>query len=169
MTQIRPTTVGYVYYTDANGMYGPAAVLITSADLDVNGWVKPLLGRNVTVDMHNGTTSVVAITEANFLRTDELIVMNSSVITSAHALKLPGGLPRSDAGRALTNVEKEPIRRYQLRFEVRDAMTQATIYTDLLSSIILDNSPVIVALKPGGAARQRLQSAGWRGNGTLAL
>jgi hypothetical protein len=145
VTQIRSTTVGYVYYTDANGIYGPGDVVITSADLDPNGWLT-LLGHNVTVDMHNGTTAVVAITEGNFLRTDELQVMASSVITAAHAAKLPGGLPKSDAGRALTNAEKEPIRRYQIRFEVQDAVTLTTIFTDTLSSIILDNSPVIVAL-----------------------
>ncbi|HEX7285352.1 MAG TPA: hypothetical protein VF532_04180 [Candidatus Angelobacter sp.] len=146
VTQIRSTTVGYVYYTDGHGVYGPADVVITSADLDANGWVKPILGRNVTVDMHDGTTAVVVITESNFLRTDELMVMNSSVITAVHAPKLPGGLPKADAGRALTNAEKEPIRRYQLQFEVRDATTLATVFTDRLSSIILDNSPVIVAL-----------------------
>ncbi len=143
---IQPTTIGYVYYTDANGVYGPGDVVITSADLDPNGWVKPILGSNVKVDMHDGTTSLVTITQSNFLRTDELLVMNSSVITSAHALKLPAGLPKLDAGRALTNAEKEPIRRYQLQFEVRDATTLAVIYTDKLSSIVLDNSPVIVAL-----------------------
>jgi hypothetical protein len=32
ITQIRPTTVGYVYYTDANGIYGPGDVVITSGD-----------------------------------------------------------------------------------------------------------------------------------------
>ena len=146
VTQIQPTTIGYVYYTDANGVYGPGDVVLTSADLDANGWVTPILGHNVTVDMHDGTTSLVAITAGNFLRTDELMVMNSSVITAAHAPKLPGGLPKVNAGRALTNAEKEPIRRYQLQFEARDATTLATIYTDRLSSIVLDNSPVIVAL-----------------------
>ena len=146
VTQIRPTTIGYVYYTDAIGFYGPAEVVLTSADLDVNGWVTPILGRNVTVDMHDGTTAVVAVTAGNFLRTDELMVMNTSVITAAHAAKLPGGLPKADAGRALTTAEQEPIRRYQLQFEVRDATTLVTTDTDLLSAIILDNSPVIVRL-----------------------
>ena len=147
VTQIAPTTIGYVYYTDAFGNYGPADVVIGSADLDAQGWVTPpILGRSVAVDMHDGTTGNVVITEGNFLRTDELIVLNSSVITAEHPAKLPGGLPKADAGRALTNTEKEPIRRYQLQFEVRDATTLATIYTDKLSSIILNNSPVIFAL-----------------------
>ena len=144
ITQIRSTTVGYVYYTDGHGVYGPADVVITSADLDPNGWFT-LLGHNVTVDMHDGTTSTVAISESNFLRTDELMVMASAVITSAHAPKLPGGLPKSDAGRALKDFEKEPIRRYRLRFEVQDT-TPTPIFSDTLSSIILDNSPVIFAL-----------------------
>jgi hypothetical protein len=59
---------------------------------------------------------------------------------------MAGGLPKADAGRSLTAAEREPIRRYQLDFEVRDAVTLATVATDTLSSIILDNSPVIVAL-----------------------
>jgi len=146
VTQIAPTTIGYVYYTDGLGVYGPADVIITSADLDAQGWVSPILGRSLTVDLHNGLNGTVTISESNFLRTDELLVMNSSVITAAHAAKLPGGLPKAEAGRALTNLEKEPIRRYQLQFEARDASTLATVYTDKLSSIILDNSPVIVAL-----------------------
>jgi hypothetical protein len=146
VTQIRATTIGYVYYTDANNVFGPADVVITSADLDVNGWVTPILGKVVTVDMHDGTFAPVVISESNFLRTDELEVLNSSVISALHATKMPGGLPKADAGRALTNAEKEPIRRYKLQFEVRDATTLATVYTDTLSSIILDNSSVIFAL-----------------------
>jgi hypothetical protein len=145
ITQIRPTTVGYVYYTDADGIYGPGDVVITSGDLDATGWLT-LRGHNVTVDMHNGTTAVVTITESNFLRTDELLVIASSVITAAHAPKLSAGLPKAEAGRALTNAEKEPIRRYQLRFEVREGSAAALLFTDTLSSIILDNSDVILAM-----------------------
>jgi hypothetical protein len=144
--QIRPTTVGCVYYTDAFNHYGPGDVVITSADLDADGWVTPLMGKSVTVDMHDGTTSTVTINAGNFLRFDELMIMNSQVITAAHAPKLPGGLPKAQAGRALTTAEREPIRRYYLQFEVQDAVSSSTIYTDHLSSIILDNSPVIVAL-----------------------
>ena len=146
VTQIVSTVVGYVFYTNALGFSDSADVVITSGDLDANGWVSPILGRIVTVDMRNGTTANVAITDANFLRTDELIVLNSSVITAAHPPKLPGGLPQLDAGRALTNSEKEPIRRYRLQFEVRDVTTTATIFTDTLSSIILNNSSPILAL-----------------------
>jgi len=149
VTAIVNTTVGWVFYTNGLGNSDSADVIITSADLDANGWVKPILGRVVTVDMRNGTTANVTIKDdpnGNFLRTDELIVLNSSVITAAHPPKLPGGLPQSDAGRALTNTEKEPIRRYKLQFEVRDATTLATVFTDTLSSIILNNSSPILAL-----------------------
>lgn len=146
VTQIAPTTVGWVFYTDGLGFASSADVVITSADLDANGWVSPILGKVVTVDMHNLTTAPVTITNANFLRSDELMVMNSTVITSAHGPKMPGGLPQTDAGRALTNAEKEPIRRYKLQFEVRDASTLATTFIDTLSSIILNNSSPILAL-----------------------
>jgi hypothetical protein len=146
VTAIVNTVVGYVFYTNGLGLSDSADVVITSGDLDANGWVSPILGRVVTVDMRNGTTANVAVTDANFLRTDELIVMNSSVITAAHPAKLPGGLPQTDAGRALANTEKEPIRRYKVQFEVRDVTTLATVFTDTLSSIILNNSSPILAL-----------------------
>jgi hypothetical protein len=146
VTQIRDTTVGYVFYTNGLGFSDSADVILTSADLDADGWVKPIYGRNVTVDMRDGSTSVVSITELNFLRTDELIVLNSSAITGTHATRLPGGLPQTQAGRSLTPAQQEPIRRYSLRFEVRDAVTLAPTYNDSLSSIILDNTSVILAL-----------------------
>ena len=147
VTQIASTTVGYVFYTDGHGVSSSADVNITSADVDpTTGWIGPILGRIVSVDMHDGTFSNVTVTDANFLRTDELIVMNSTAITAKHAAKLPGGLPQTQAGRALLDAEKEPIRRYQLQFEVRDASTLATIFTDSLSSIILNNSAAILAL-----------------------
>jgi hypothetical protein len=146
VTQIAPTTVGYVFYTDALGNPSSADVIITSADLDpVTGWVKPILGMPVTVDMHNGTTAVVIVADNIFLRTDELEVLNSAVITAKHPPK-SGGLPQTDAGRALLTTEQEPIRRYMLQFEVQDVTLGATIFTDRLSSIILNNSSPILAL-----------------------
>ncbi len=148
VTQIRSTTVGYVFYIDANGFSSSADVNITSADIDVNGWITPILGRVVSVDMHNGTFANVTVTDLNFLRTDELIVLNSSVITAAHAAKMPAGLPQTEAGRPLASNEKEPVRRYTLQFEVRDADAagQPTIFIDKLSSIVLNNSSPILAL-----------------------
>lgn len=144
VTQMRLTTVGYVSYTDANGVLSWADVNVNAVDDPVNGWIR-INGRAVTVDMHDGTTAVVNVTAGTFLRTDELMVLNSSAITGPHLPKLAGGLPQADAGRSLTNAEKEPIRRYSLQFEVRDVVLGPT-YSDSLSSIILDNSNVIVAL-----------------------
>jgi hypothetical protein len=143
--QIRTTTVGYVSYTDGHGVYSWADVNIDNGDVQPGGWIR-INGKSVTVDMHDGTTSAVTVNGGNFLRTNALMVMNSTAITSEHAAKLPGGLAQTAAGSSLTNAQKEPIRRYSLQFEVRDATTLATIYTDALSSIILDNSNVIAAL-----------------------
>lgn len=149
VTQIYDTLVGYVSYTNAFGMADWAQVIVRSADLvtdgDGAGWVI-LEGKNVTVDMRDGTTSVVAVHKTNFLRTFDLINLNSNAITAVHAPKLPGGLDKSQAGRALTTAEKEPIRRYTLQFEAIDSGTHAPVAVDTLSSIILDNSPVIVSL-----------------------
>ena len=143
--QLRTTTVGYVSYVDAFSVFSWADVNIDSSDVQPDGWIR-INGKIVSVDMHDGTTANVAVNASNFLRTNALAVMNSSVITGVHAAKMPGGLPQTQAGRSLATAEKEPIRRYTLQLEVRDAMTLATIYTDRLSSIILDNSNVVAAL-----------------------
>jgi hypothetical protein len=146
VTQMLSTLVGYVFYTDGNGLAASYPVYIGATD-NAGGWIK-LQGRPVTVPMYNppASTSVVNIDHTNFIRTFDLFVLNSPQITTAHAAKLPGNLPKSDAGRSLTTAEQEPIRRYQLRFEVRDATTLAPLPGDQLDSIILDNSAVIVAL-----------------------
>ena len=147
VTQIAATTVGYVFYTDGHGVPSSADVIITSADVDpTTGWIKAILGSTVSVDMHDGTFANVTVIDSNFLRTDELMVLNSTAITAKHAAKMPGGLPQNQAGRALLDSEKEPIRRYMLQFEVRDASSMVTIFTDTLSSIILNNSAAILAL-----------------------
>jgi hypothetical protein len=149
VTQIFDTLVGYVFYTNAFALGDSAPVYINSADLfsdvDGAGWIK-LDGKPVTVDMRDGTTAVVAITSANFLRTFDLMILNSPTITAAHPVRLPSGLPKADAGRSLTPAEQEPIRRYQLQFEVRDSVTHAAIWSDSLSSIVIDNTPVIEQL-----------------------
>jgi hypothetical protein len=147
VTQIASTRVGYVFYTDGNGTPQSAPVDIGAADASAGGWIK-LRGKAITVPMFNppGSTSVVNIDHTNFLRTFDLLVLNSPAITAAHPAKLPGGLPKTDAGRSLTTAEQEPIRRYRLQFEVRDAVTQAPLPGDTLNAVILDNSPVIVAL-----------------------
>lgn len=149
VVQIYQTLVGYVFYVNAFSLSDSAPVFIDSSDLFTDasgaGWVR-LDGKNVTVDMRDGTNSTVSVTQTNFLRTSDLMTINSVSITAVHPARLPGGLPKADAGRALTTAEREPIRRYQLQFEVRDVVTNAVVATDSLSSIVLDNSPVAVAL-----------------------
>jgi hypothetical protein len=145
-TQVQSTRVGYVFYTDGNGMAASHPVDVTATD-GPDGWVQ-LQGRPVTVPMYNppGSTAVVNVDHTNFLRTFDLLVLNSPAITALHPAKLPGQPPSSEAGRSLLATEKEPIRRYRLQFEVRDAVTLAPLPGDTLASIILDNSPVIRAL-----------------------
>jgi hypothetical protein len=151
VTQIASTHVGYIFYTNGLGLPDSAPVIIGPADLLADGWIR-IDNKPITVDMRDGTTSVVNVNgtlgSSNFLRTFDLFVVNSPAITSAHPAKLPGGLPIVDAGRSLTTAEREPIRRYRLTFEVRDGDDPAhpTIATDTLDSIVLDNSPVAVAL-----------------------
>jgi hypothetical protein len=121
-------------------------VYIRAADAAPDGWIK-LQGKAVTVPTYNppGSTKVVNINHTNFLRTFDLLTLNSPAITALHAAKLPGGVPRAEAGRSLTTVEREPVRRYALSFEVRDSQGTA-LPGDTLSAVILDNSPVIAAL-----------------------
>jgi hypothetical protein len=147
VTQIATTLVGYVFYTNGLGLPDSAQVLIGPADLLPDGWIR-VDNKAVTVDMRDGTTSVVHVNNpaGNFLRTFDLFVLNSPAITSAHLAKLPGGLPILDAGRSLIPAESEPIRRYSLMFEVRDGVTLSSVATDTLGSIVLDNSAVAVAL-----------------------
>jgi hypothetical protein len=142
VTQIEPTLVGHVYYAD---LLSPQSVFITAADADPQGWIR-LDGKVVSVPTFGGPNINVTLSPANFLRSDALLMLNSDQITSAHPAKLPAGLPQAQAGRSLTTAEQEPIRRYRLQFEVRDGTTQVTVYTDTLGSIILNNSPTIVAL-----------------------
>jgi hypothetical protein len=168
VTQIQSTHVGYVFYTDGNGMAQSHPVEVAATD-DADGWIQ-LQSRPVTVPMYNppGSTAVVNVDQSNFIRTFDLLVLNSPAITALHPAKMPVPLPKADAGRSLVTAEKEPIRRYRLRFEVRDSVTLAALPGDTLDSIILDNSPVIVALNLvelqanacnplGGAAQAHVQ------------
>lgn len=148
VTQIVSTHVGYVFYTNGLGVSDSEKVIIEPGDLSPDGWIR-VDNKAVTVDMRDSTTSVVNVSSSNFLRTFDLFILNSPAITSAHPAKLPGGLPILDAGRSLTTAEREPIRRYRLTFEVREVGPGGplgTIATDTLDSIVLDNSPVAVAL-----------------------
>lgn len=146
LTQIQSTHVGYVFYTDGNGSAQSHPVHVNATD-DADGWIQ-LQGRSVTVPMYNppGSTAVVNVDHTNFIRTFDLVVVNSPAITALHPAKMAAPLPKADAGRTLLVAEKEPIRRYRLQFEVRDAVTHAALPGDTLDSVIFDNSPVIVAL-----------------------
>jgi hypothetical protein len=145
VTQIESTRIGYIYYINGNGLSDSAPVFIEPADLAPGGWIR-FDNKPVTVDMRDGTTSTQFVNNTNFLRTFDLLVLNTPAITSAHPPKLPGGLPIQEAGRSLLTSEREPIRRYRLSFEVRDGVSGTMVATDTLDSIVLDNSPVAVAL-----------------------
>ena len=149
LTQLGAAHVGYVFYTDGNGVTRSAQVVVTAADRDADGWIQLANKKTVTVPMYNppGSTAVVTVDTTNFLRTFTLAVVNTPAITSVHPAKLPSGLTKSDAGRSLAASEQEPIRRYALGFEVRDAVTHGPVmWSDALAAIIFDNTPVQVAL-----------------------
>jgi hypothetical protein len=142
VTRIVPTTVGTIDYTDASGNPSTHDVVITNADLDANGWVTPpLQGRLITLDMHDGTTTTVVLSDSTFLRTSDLMVVDSNDITGALLPPPPIG-----AGDSLTTAQEEPIRRDRMQFEVKDSVTTGTIFTDHLSSIILNNSQPVILL-----------------------
>ena len=148
VTQVHDTHVGYVSYLDGNSTTQWAPVVIGAADAAGAGWVQ-VKGKAITVPMYNppGTTAVVTVDTTNFLRTFDLLVLDSAAVTSAHPVKKPSGLPRSQAGTALAAGEQEPIRRYRLGFQVRDAVTHGPLlYTDTLDAVVLDNSAVVSAL-----------------------
>lgn len=145
VTAIHPTTVGYLFYADGHGAPSSAPVNITSADAAADGWIT-VLGKVVTVDMHDGTTASITVSASNFLRTFDLITLDSVAISNAHPVKLPEAMPPAEAGRALLAAEQEPIRRYRLTFEARDAVTHAGVATDTVESVVLDNRAVVVAL-----------------------
>ncbi|GAB3404836.1 transthyretin-like family protein [Massilia agilis] len=145
VTQLLPTHVGYLFYTNALGMADSAPVIVGPADVGADGWIK-VDGKAVVVDMRNGTNAIRYVETDKFLRTFDLFMLNTPAITSAHPLRMPGGLPLSQAGRALTSAEREPVRRYRLMFEARDATSLATLASDTLGAIVLDNTPPVLAL-----------------------
>lgn len=146
-TQVVGTHVGYVFYTDGNGQAQSSAVVVSAADLDVDGFVQ-VAGLPVTVPMFNppGSTAVVNVSGSNFLRTFDLLELNTAAFTALHPPKKPGGLPIQQAGETLPTAEQEPVRRYRVGFEVRDAVTNSPTHTDQLDAIIFDNSAVIATL-----------------------
>ena len=156
VTQVGTTHAGFVFYINALGYADSARVLVGPADLLPGGWIR-LDNKAVTVDMRNGTTAVVNVNTANFLRTFDLFVLNTPGITGIHPPRLAAGLPPAEAGRAVTVAEREPIRRYRLAFEVRDGATLAMVANHTLDAIVFDNTPAVVALdidEPRGGSVQ---------------
>ncbi|PWF46068.1 hypothetical protein [Massilia glaciei] len=145
VTQIGATHVGYVQYTNAYGFVDSEKVIICADDPLPGGWIR-LDNKAVRVDMRDGTSASVNINDANFLHTFDLLVLNTPAIAGRHQARLAAGLPLAQAGRQLAAAEREPIRRYRLSFDVRDAVTMAFVASDTLDSIVLDNSPVVLAL-----------------------
>jgi hypothetical protein len=145
VTQLATTHVGYVAYTNALGAPDLERVLVGPNDMLPGAWIR-IDGMAVTVDMRNGSSDVVHVSGANFLHTSDLFVLNSPAITGLHPARLPGRLAAADAGRKLSTAESEPIRRYRLVFEARDGASMEVVATDTLDSIVLDNSPVALAL-----------------------
>ena len=145
VSQFVPTLVGYVQYTDGNGDPQWGDVVVDSTDPD--GWIT-VNGMSVTVPMYNPplSTATIVVSESNFLETFTLANLNTLAVTSVHPTKLPGGLPQADAGTALTTAQQEPIRRYSLQFEAQDVVTAAVVGGDKLSSIVFNNSEVVLAL-----------------------
>nr|WP_321469170.1 hypothetical protein [uncultured Desulfobulbus sp.] len=140
------STVGYIYYSDAYGDPRSAPVIIGSSDLDGDGCLT-LLGKMVQVDMHDGTTANVAITEHNFVGAYLLMTMNSHVHTPApyDVLRYLG---LAAAGTAVPVADRAPIRRFKLRFQVYDFDQVVDQVTDskTLDALVIDNSPVKYAL-----------------------
>jgi len=138
--------VGYVYYTDANGDARSAPVIVTSGDMDGDGCIT-LLGMTVTVDMHDGTTAPVAITESNFVGAYLLMSMNSHAHTPA-PYDVLDNLGLAAAGTTVPTSDRAPIRRFKLRFQVYDfdqAVNNAAS-NKTLDALVIDNSPVKYAL-----------------------
>ncbi len=145
VSQFAGAKVGFVSYIDGNGVQQWADVDVDATDPD--GWIT-VNGTAVTVPMFNppGSTAVVTVNESNFLETFTLSSVNTDAITAVHPPTLPGGFAQTDAGKSLTTAQEEPIRRYTVQFEARDTVTDALLGSDTLSSIIFNNSPIVLAL-----------------------
>ena len=85
--------------------------------------------------------------QVGFLRSGLLMHMDSVAVTSRHASRRPAwASDPTQAGRALTPAEQEPIRRYRMVFQVRDAVTNTDVWVDVLDSIVFDNSAPVMLL-----------------------
>jgi hypothetical protein len=140
------TRVGTVFYNDGVNPFAQMAVYVSSADQDADGWIQ-LGGKSITVPLSGGGTSTVVISDTTFLRSGLLMAMNSVAISSAHTARMPAwSSDKTQAGRSPIAAEQEPIRRYRMLFQVRDAVTNTDVFTDGLDAVVLDNSSPIVLL-----------------------
>jgi hypothetical protein len=142
--------VGDLYYTGSPNPFFPTPVYITAANQDAQGWIT-LDGLSVEVPQSGGGTVFKNVTDTDpqvsFLRSGLLMDMDSVAVTSKHASRRPAWASNpAQAGRALTAAEQEPIRRYRMVFQVRDAVTGADVWTDVLDSIIFDNTDPVMLL-----------------------
>jgi hypothetical protein len=140
------STVGYIYYSDAFGDPRSAPVKYKTADLDGDGCIT-LLGKLVKVNMYDGTTADIAITEDNFVGDYLLMRMNSLNYTPAPHDPLDY-LGLAAAGTAVPDAERAPIRRFKLRFQVYDFDQAVDNISNnkTLDALVIDNSPVKYAL-----------------------
>lgn len=146
VTSILNSKVGYLYYTDANGDARSAPVIIQSSDLDADGCMQ-LLGHSVTVDMHDGTTQSIAVSESNFVGAYLLMTMNSTAVTPPPYDVLEN-LGKPAAGTPVAVADQAPIRRFKLRFQVFDAgdTVDNTTNNKTLDALVIDNTPAKFAL-----------------------
>lgn len=146
ITSLGKSTAGYIYYTDANGDPSSAPVIVKSSDLDGDGCIT-LLGFQVSVDMHDGTTALRTVTEDNFVGSYLLMKFDSHMVTPA-PYDVLDNLGLAAAGSAVAAGDRAPIRRFKLRFQVYDfdATVNKTASNKTLDSLVIDNSPVRFAL-----------------------
>lgn len=146
VTSICRSTVGYIYYADANGVPRSTPVIIKSADLDGDGCVT-LLGKTVNVDMYDGTTEDKTVTEDNFVGAYLLMKLNSITYTPA-PYDAVTNLGRAEAGKAVPDTGRAPIRRFKLRFQVYDYDQTVNKFSNnkTLDALVINNSPVKYAL-----------------------
>jgi hypothetical protein len=139
------TWLGDVYYNDG---VNPTAKKSVSVAPDPNGWIA-LDGLAVTVPLSGSGTTTVNLSDdvntGNWVRSGNLLDMSSGPITGAQPVAAWSG-DRTQAGRFPTDAEKVVIRRFRMVFQVRDISTNADIFTEVLDSIVFDNSSVVEAL-----------------------
>ena len=141
-----PVPLGDIYYNDG---VNPLASVPVRPVPDVDSFITLAgpSGFSINAPLSGGGTVLLNLTTGNFLRSGLLGYMDSAAVTSTHASRFPAwGSDKLQAGRALTAAESEPIRRYRIIFEVRDATTNTAIFADTLDSIVLDNTPSVALL-----------------------